>query len=355
MAETSIEWATYTLNPWRGCSKCNTGCENCYAITDRSVKMHGIKWGSEKQGGTRVRLSDAGWKEPLKWNRQAMLNFNNAGFSSRAERQAEMRERPRVFCASLADVFEPWNGAILDHKGEQLYHCNFGYCTAAEVEHSAQLDNPCTMADLRADLFRLIDATPNLDWMLLTKRPENIRRMWPTSGGVHGPCAASKPPAPIRAGMTWYRKNVWLGASCSDQATFDVAWRELAKCTDLSPVRFFSLEPLIGPIDMHEALYVGEEGGHEYVGSRRNFFQLAIVGGESGPNARPSDVSWIRDIVAQCKAAEVACFVKQVGSHPVGMNHPGTTHQWCPKDPKGGDITEWPSDLQVRQMPNVRM
>jgi len=143
--------------------------------------------------GTRVRLSDAGWKEPLKWNRQAACNCGAAGSGDReCDFCANGCQRPRVFCASLADVFESWDGAILDHNGRQLYDCcscrsqrieRRGYLAMAGEEYPVCLSCnrnddllPLTMDDLRADLFRLIDATPNLTWMILTKRPENIRR-----------------------------------------------------------------------------------------------------------------------------------------------------------------------------------
>jgi protein gp37 len=100
-ANSAIEWTDHTFNPWRGCTKVHAGCTNCYAEVNYSVKMHGVKWGPN---GTRVKLSHAGWKEPLKWNREAEA----AG------------ERRRVFCASLADVFEDWQGPIL-HRMTVMY------------------------------------------------------------------------------------------------------------------------------------------------------------------------------------------------------------------------------------------
>lgn len=203
---TKIQWCKHTFNPWRGCTKVNAGCTNCYAEVNYSVKMHGVKWGPN---GTRVRLSDAGWKELLKWNRQAECNCGAAGAGDReCDFCANGCNRPRVFCASLADVFEDWDGPLLDHTGRQLFTINGGdYFTEAEYPEC----RPATMDDLRADLFRLIDATPNLDWMLLTKRPENIRRMW-SDVIIDGVFSF----APIRR-----RENVWLGTSCSDQQTAD--------------------------------------------------------------------------------------------------------------------------------------
>lgn len=96
---TGIEWADHTFNPWSGCTKVNAGCTNCYAEVNYSVKMRGVKWGPH---GNRVKASDAMWREPIKWNRRPQSH------------------RPRVFCASLADVFEDWQGPIVDHRGAPI-------------------------------------------------------------------------------------------------------------------------------------------------------------------------------------------------------------------------------------------
>jgi protein gp37 len=164
MAETTIEWASYTFNPWSGCTKVSPGCANCYAEVNYSVKMRGVKWGPN---GNRIVASDAYWKQPLKWDREA-LNATSGGV------------RPRVFCASLADVFEDWHGRMLDSKGRVLYWDQDDQTLCAtENEHDDTYRNTATMSDFRRRLFDLINQTPNLDWLLLTKRPENITRMWP--------------------------------------------------------------------------------------------------------------------------------------------------------------------------------
>jgi protein gp37 len=202
---------------------------------------------------------------------------------------------------------------------------------------------------LRRQLFELIDATPWLDWLLLTKRPENILRMWP---GVESPhCSPSEV-------ILWARPNVWLGTSIAEQADADRNIPLLLKCRDLSPVLFLSAEPLIGPIDLrksrtHEGdrdvLFVGDEGGHEYTGSPRRFINWVIVGGESGPGARPCTIGHVRDIVRDTQAAGVPVFVKQLGKRPV--NREGQPHPI--KDKKGGDMAEWPEDLRLRQFPEI--
>jgi len=210
--KTNIQWTTHTFNPWIGCSRVNSGCANCYAEADMDKRRGRAKWGPH---GTRSKTSAEYWNQPKRWDGLAaaernlweIINENPTictidiakivrdkkvgvwlnAMAARGVIEGNKGnlggwlplpwQNPRVFCASLADIFEDWKGPIVDHNGNRLYHDNLGYCTESEVEHLSQLDNPCTMDDLRADLFRLIDATPHLDWLVLSKRPENIRRM----------------------------------------------------------------------------------------------------------------------------------------------------------------------------------
>lgn len=265
MEHTKIQWADHTFNPWIGCTKVSEGCKNCYAeaLDKRFGKR---RWGSS---APRERTSEANWRKPLLWNKKAQ----------------EAGERHRVFCASLADVFD------------------------AEVPQK-----------WRNDLWSLIVATPSLDWLLLTKRPQNARwdgmmpRRWLESGT----------PA-----------NVWVGTSVEDQQT---AEKRIPLLLDApAPVRFLSLEPLLGPVDLTRlADDVGARDGLEAG------IHWVIVGGESGPGARPCEVEWIRSIVDQCRLNDVPVFVKQLGSRA------GLT------DPKGGDPAEWPMDLRVREFPAQR-
>ena len=267
MAENSnIEWTDHTFNPVIGCTKVSPGCKNCYAERDWDRRRHVVAWGP---GGTRVKTSEAYWKKPLKWNREA------AGV------------RPRVFCASLADIFEDWWGPIHDHHGEVICHVEDG-C-------------PIGMEDVRRDLFRLIDETPNLDWLLLTKRPENIREMWPR---VHGSGLFSRP-------------NVWLGVSIESQEFVGSRLCHLhdAKRNELVETTFVSAEPLLGRVVLQGKLdgmvhnHLGE-GGIDWV----------IAGGESGSGARPSHPDWFRGLRDQCRAAGVAFLFKQWGEYaPVSL------------------------------------
>lgn len=221
-ADTAFSWTNHTFNPWIGCAHVHEGCRNCYAEAEwGEERRNWVEWGP---AGTRYRTKN--WDGPRKWNRAAQA----AGV------------RRRVFCASLADVFED----------------------------RAELDL------WRHDLFQLIDATSHLDWLLLTKRPENISGMWP--GG--------------------FRDHVWLGTSISDQTTCAGWIPRLLQYRDLTPVLFASAEPLLGPVDLTPYLHA---------------LNWVIVGGESGRKARPMQLEWARSLRNQCAEASVPFFFKQVG------------------------------------------
>lgn len=215
MAETTIEWTAtplpdgralpgYTFNPWVGCTKISPGCDHCYA--EGWAKRSGrVEW-----GGERKRTSGAYWRQPLRWDREAPAGT-----------------RPRVFCASLADVF----------------------------------DNQVP-PEWRADLFRLIAATPRLDWLLLTKRPQNIAKMLPDGWGAGWP-------------------NVWLGTTVEDR---ERARRRLPLIGAApAAVRFVSGEPLVE--DWSDLL------PDTLARWRLNWI---ICGGESGHNAREMPAEWAR-------------------------------------------------------------
>ncbi len=243
MAEnTKIEWADHTFNPWTGCTKVSPACDHCYAEGWAKRSGH-VKWGS---GQPRRRTSDANWRMPLKWNREA-------------ERTGV---RPRVFCASLADVF--------DNEVDPAW---------------------------RADLFKLIADTPNLNWLLLTKRVGNVMKManevadMPRLGSHTGHLIAHK----WRNGSP--PKNVWLGATVVNQEEAD---RDIPKLLAVPAAkRFLSIEPMLGPMLLQE-----------HALSRIDW---VIVGGESGPGARrdPNMVSWVASLRDQCVNAGVAFLWKQ--------------------------------------------
>lgn len=335
MAENSkIEWTHHTFNPWRGCAKVSDGCKHCYAETmsKRNPGTLGV-WGPN---GSRVVASEAQWRLPRKWNREAEA----AG------------ERRRVFCASLADVFEDWGGPVVDSQGHYLGLAGDEYKPwSGSIENSPY--RIVRMDDVRLRLFALIDATPNLDWLLLTKRPENIRPMMDRlSNGTFERDWT----------LDWHMKNIWLGTSVENQAAADERIPHLLRVP--AAVRFLSCEPLLGPVSLWlpcEYHAPVADGPPEDCGACDGFgrsplseggsgLDWVIVGGESGPKARPCDVAWIRSMRDQCKAAGVACFIKQLGAKPNEATCGDATTIRL-RGPKGDDWSEWPESLRVREFP----
>lgn len=251
MAETSgIAWTDSTFNPWIGCTKVGPGCDHCYAeALDKRHRWKGAThWGP---GVERMRTAPSNWQKPLAWARKA----------------AASGKPWRVFCASLADVF--------DNEVPQEW---------------------------RDDLFNLIEATPALTWLLLTKRIGNVAKM------MEG---------------HWYTPNVWLGATIVNQEEAD---RDLPKllaapaCT-----RFVSYEPALGPVEWTKF------PGLDWI----------IIGGEStqGGQARDFDLEWAYSAITQAVDIGAAPFVKQLGSRQ-GL-----------KDRAGAEPAEWPVDLRIREFP----
>lgn len=262
MAEqTKIQWCHHTFNPWIGCTKVSEGCKNCYAEALMDTRYHRVQWGPQ---GTRSRTKT--WGDPKRWNRAAV----------------SQGEKHKVFCASLADVFED----------------------RAELE------------PWREDLFNLIDQCQNLHWLLLTKRPENVLRMW--SGGR--------------------RENCWIGTSIANQPNADECVDRLLANRQLAPILFLSVEPQVGAIDLSPWLFP------------RPLVDWVIIGGESsqgGHEARPFKQAWARLLVEQCGLSGVPVFVKQMGSTAFGYDG----KRLLLKDSHGGDMAEWPEELRVRECP----
>ncbi|MDP1530279.1 MAG: phage Gp37/Gp68 family protein [Rhodoferax sp.] len=263
---TKIEWADHTFNPWIGCTKVGPGCDNCYAKADFDDRKHRVTWGA---GQARSRTKT--WGDPVRWNKQADVFF------------AEHGRRQRVFCASLADVF--------DNEVDPAW---------------------------RADLFRLIAETPNLDWLLLTKRIGNAYDMIKAARGLPD--------------CQWYgQANVWIGATICNQEEAD---RDIPKLLAVPAAkRFLSMEPLLGPVDLGLCdCDMGSRPGPNGVGgvtcARCNggggrMLDWVIVGGESGPNARPMHPDWVRSLRDQCQAAGVPFLFKQWGEWASAKGYPG--------------------------------
>lgn len=277
MGKTTIEWCDYTFNPWIGCTKVSDGCKHCYAETLMDKRYGKVEWGPQ---GKRVRTSDANWRKPLTWNKKPWwkclwCGWRGDGSALEPDDNKLMPPkapcpacghwqldwtRARVFCASLADVFEA--------KGDQ------------------RLD----MDDWRRDLFRLIEDTPHLDWLILTKRPENILGWIPQVNNLH------------------------FGVSVENQEQADKRIPKLLELRSVWRVKgfmFVSVEPLLGPIDMSGLAF--EAAGPTWAGYNR-LIDWVIVGGESGPNARPMHPDWARSIRDQCQAAALPFFFKQWGT-----------------------------------------
>ncbi len=376
MAEnTKIEWAHHTFNPWMGCTKVSPACKNCYAERDFDHRLGQVQWGPN---GTRVLTSNENWAKALKWNRDVQKQFEVAQaqwvadccVGTKSYPEPELRQfRKRVFCASLADVFEDWQGPIVNSKGERLWletaSSTWIFASKEDSERSELARQrgvrAGTMADVRQRLFSLIDATPNLNWLLLTKRPENIRKMWLAQhldGGTTGRIRELMDESESKDVNPYFRRNVWLGTSVENQEYADKRIPELLKCRDLSPVLFLSCEPLLGPVDLDYPASLYPDGperccsGHEcgcqglpidppaYLHRAFGGVDWVIAGGESGPEARPSNPNWFRSLRNQCESSSVPFLFKQwgefdenlqrVGKVRAGRSLDGVTHDGFP-------------------------
>ncbi|KGV79278.1 phage Gp37/Gp68 family protein [Burkholderia pseudomallei MSHR4375] len=265
MSENSkIEWTDHTFNAWIGCTKISPGCDHCYAERERASTALRVVWGA---GNPRHRTAASTWNNPKRWN------------ARHGEFFAKHDRRQRVFCASLSDVF----------------------------------DNAVPPA-WRMDLFRLIGDTPNLDWLLLTKRIGNV-------------------PTTLREiGVDRLPDNVWLGATIVNQEEAD---RDIPKLLAVpARVRFLSMEPLLGPVDISRHLDYCEKldkhgisrraGGQHIKCDKHCGISWVIAGGESGPGARPMHPEWARDLRDQCAAAGVAFHFKQHGEWAPGSGDFGS-------------------------------
>lgn len=229
--DSKIEWTHHTFNPWWGCVKVSAGCKHCYAET-WARRLGKDFWGARAE---RRELSPNYWKQPLAWDADA----------------AALGTRARVFCASMADVFE--DRRDLDER--------------------------------RFNLWRLIESTPNLDWLLLTKRPENIHKLAPWT--------------------TRWPINIWLGTTAENQRWLDRRLPHLIECR--AKTLFLSCEPLLGAIDLSKWTQQRQPG-------RSAVVDWVIGGGESGHGSRPVNPDWLRSLRDQCNAQGIRFHFKQWGN-----------------------------------------
>ena len=327
-AETKIEWTDHSWSPWRGCTKVSPGCANCYAesLSERFNRKDSDlpTWGGWGKGKPRVLAKN--WGDPVKWNK--------AADAEQEMRMAYGKGNPPYAKTSFT-VFP----SLCDWLDEEV-----------PIEWLARF-------------LKLIYDTPNLTWLLLTKRPENFRnRLLKSMAGnwadpldltdrIHAWIDGSRIP-----------RNVWVGTSVEDQPRADERIPALIEIPAVG--RFLSVEPMIGPVDLR--LFSRAFGFPKHITADGRAIGMpqgihwVIVGGESGPGARPCNVEWVRSIVNQCAGASVPCFVKQLGAHPVGRwtaspHESGLGEGWPAglkvTHPKGGSPEEWPDDLRVRQFP----
>jgi protein gp37 len=227
-----ITWTHHTFNPWWGCTKVSEACRNCYAET--WSKRCGVKiWGPRAE---RRFFGKEHWREPIGWDKEAK----------------KLRERRRVFCASMGDVLE---------------------------------DRP-DLDTWRLRLWKLIEDTSWLDWLVLTKRPENFAKTVPWS-------------------RVW-PPNVWVGTTAENQERANQRVPILLQYP--ASIRFVSCEPLLGLVDLSRWLNHRSER-KPYMG-----IDWVIAGGESGFNARPLHPSWVRNLRDQCMVGRVSFHFKQWGS-----------------------------------------
>lgn len=296
----NIEWTDKSWNPIRGCTAVSPGCENCYAQR-QAHRFSGP--GKAYEGLTRLTAHGPKWTGKIRL------------VPEKLDEPLRWRKPRRIFVNSMSDLFHE------DVPFSYIYTC-----------------------------FKVMRDSPRHTFQVLTKRPQRMRDFFDG-------CRNSAWPLP----------NVWLGVSAENQATADERIPLLLETP--AAVRFVSAEPLLGPIDFaRNGLWLCE---HWKTGDRGNWWwepqslrgpgqvmlDQIIIGGESGPSARPCDVDWIRSIKDQCAAASVACFVKQLGAHVTTDHQADNSPVWeaggriFTKHSKGGDPDEWPEDLRVRQFP----
>lgn len=290
MAEhTGIQWTDATWNPWHGCIKVSPGCKNCYMYTEK--KMYG-------QEPSIVSRSKTKFLEPLKWTPEWL-----AKQAAKNGTDWRVGDPFRVFTCSWSDFF---------------------------IEDADEW---------RPEAWDVIRRTPHLTYQVLTKRPERVAGLLPADWGEGYP-------------------NVWLGVSVESPA---YTWRINRLLEIPAATRFLSIEPLLQGLSLRawppffadavNAVAAVFEVEPSLLCVDRRAIDWVIVGGESGPGARPCNLQWVRRIVAECQAALVPVYVKQLGRLPVDGPDEFDVEL---SDPKGGDIEEFPEELRVRQFPNTQ-
>jgi len=284
-----IEWTDATWNPLVGCDQISPGCAHCYA---------------KEQHDRRHKAYIAGKAMPVQYAQPFEVVQVRP---DRLDQPLHWRKPRRVFVNSLSDLF-----------------------------HDDVPD------DFVKSVFTVMAIAKRHTFQVLTKRPERMRRLvssWRADDMYDYWYSFDDGAREVEA---WPLPNVWLGVSVENQRFVDERIPLLLQTP--AAVRFISAEPLLGPIDLS---FVGQARVED------PDLDWVIVGGESGPHARPFDLAWARSIVEQCKAAGVPVFMKQLGARPTGRCTAECSfdHDMTFRDKKGGDPAEWPADLRVREFP----
>ena len=310
---TGIQWTDETWNPVTGCNKVSAGCAHCYA--EGIAKRF---WGDRKFSDVQFHLERL--EQPFRWRKPRM-----------------------VFVNSMSDLFHE---SVTDDQLDQIFAV-----MALTPQHVYQVltKRPKRMLEYMDGLtnaqggFRFAAEIIRSKWIVPSDLTDS--RAWKLSESLHNDGGSCLP-----------LQNVWMGVSVENQKAADDRIPLLLQTP--AAVRFLSCEPLLESVSLQlipdgkNCIGCGD-GDHQLFECHHvlsNFPGWVIAGGESGPKARPCDVNWLRSIVAQCKAAKVPCFVKQLGSKPQGL--------WVSRGEnlavtgKGGDPSEWPEDLRVREFPS---
>lgn len=318
--QTSIEWTDVSWNPVRGCSLVSAGCANCYAMKQaHRFAFKKADVGSDRPGVvegpyhglTRMTSSGPVWTGSIKLVEEVL------------DAPLHWKKPRRIFVNSMSDLFHD------------------------DVPDEFILQVLTIMAIANRHTFQVLTKRPQRMQELLSKwRPDDLYALW---HGFSGDSAEIQ---------SWPLPNVWLGVSVEDQKTADERIPKLLATP--AAVRWVSAEPLLGPVDLEACL---SGFGRALYDDGLNW---VVVGGESGPGARPCDVEWIHAIKDQCRCAGVPVFVKQLGSQPFVVEGSRAAQEWAasgasavmddcggihPKDRKGGDMAEWPIDLGAREWP----
>lgn len=332
---TKIQWTNATWNPIRArdsagttgwhCERVSPGCQNCYAERRNEKRFGtGLPYNRKSRDLVEVFLDQSALTQPLHWRRPR-----------------------RIFVCSMTDLFGEW---VPDEVIDRVFAV-----MALSPQHTFQLltKRPERMREYLSDpVMRPVKVSRAVMVLPFTAAQDSVVAdtvLW----GKRAPDGGFVP-----AGFAqWPLPNVWLGVSVEDQDAADRRIPELLATP--AAVRFVSAEPLLGALDLaridlstlpphpHNPIvelnaFTGLVSGMDEYTFGRHGVDWVIVGGESGPGARPCDVEWIRSVVRQCQAAGVAVFYKQ-GGH----------HNRCPHDRKGGHFECFPDDLKVREFPHA--